>query len=131
MSTTATARFPEPVRLRVSPWRVDDEQLPDLHPDRPVWALRLSGGSCDGLWSDVAWLTPEGHKEHYWITHGPLDPDEESVEVFETTVREFLEHIHHAMNPFDEIGRMEAHGKWIRYWSNRKGDPADAQGGNP
>lgn len=103
----------------ITPWRIDDRMLPALYPDRKVWLLRLVGGSCDGLWSDVAWFAREGTREHHWIRNGPLDPDEESVEVFETTVGAFLNHKHLAMNPFFSLARAEAMQKWRDYWRGR------------
>ena len=98
--------------IRVNAFGLHEATVADLPPDRKLWALRLVGGSCDGLVADTAWTDPRGVRSHHWFTLGPLDPDEESVEVFETTVREFLGRQWRGMNPFWDIGRAKFIAEW-------------------
>jgi hypothetical protein len=98
--------------IRVNAFGLHTASIANLAPDRKLWTLRLVGGDCDGLLADNAWTDPAGTRTHHWIKRGPIWPDEESVEVVETTVREYLLRPWRGMNPFWDIKRDEFMAEW-------------------
>lgn len=95
---------------------VEEEMIAELRPDREVWVPKLVGfdvGPDGELLADTAYLDREAADSHHWVTMGPLDEDEEHVEVVKMTVGEFLrDYPWKGMNPFWDFGRMGFMERW-------------------